>query len=83
MEKKGFVRLRQEAAPSWIYIQGGPISGEGAAGEESQMIKFPFAAVKGFSPHACFEERTFLVKSFLCVNMYVLLVGWISVYKAP
>lgn len=48
---------------------GGPVSGEGAAGEKSQMIKFPVAAVKGLLSTLDLKDGDFYEKSFvLCVN---------------
>lgn len=79
--------LLQEAggeAPRWIDIQGGPISGEGAAGKKSQMIKFPFAVVKGFLSTLVLKDGGFYWESFLsCVNKYVFMVGRVSMCKAP
>lgn len=51
----------------WIYIRGGPISGEGAAGKKSQMIKFPLAVVKGFLSTLVFGGRRFLLEEFSVV----------------
>lgn len=79
--------LLQEAggeAARWIYIQGGPISGEGAAGKKSQMIKFIFAVVKGFLSTLVLKDGGFYEKSFLlCISKYVFKVGSVSMYKAP
>lgn len=48
---------------------GGPVSGEGAAGKKSQMIKFPVGAVKKLLFPAGSEGRRFLRGEFvLCVN---------------
>lgn len=49
----------------WIYIQGGPISGGGAAGKRSQMITFPLAVVKGFL--STLGGRRFLLEEFSAV----------------
>lgn len=78
--------LLQEAggeAPRWIYIQGGPISGEGAAGKKSQMIKFPLAVVRGFRSTLVWKEGGFYESFLLCVNKYASVVGRVSIYKAP
>lgn len=48
---------------------GGPVSGEGAAGKKSQMIKFPAAAVKGLLSTLGLKDGDFYEQSFvLCVN---------------
>lgn len=47
----------------------GPVSGEGAAGKKSQMIKFPVAAIKGLLSTQGLKDGDFYEKSFvLCVN---------------
>lgn len=47
----------------------GPVSGEGAAGKKSQMIKFPVAAIKELLSKQDLKDGDFYEKSFvLCVN---------------
>lgn len=63
---------------------GGPVSGEGAAGKKSQMIKFPVAAVKGFLSTLGLKDGGFYEKSFvLCVNKAGLMVQRVSMCEGP